>query len=154
MSPKSSTRRPPRGKAGQKPAQPESQTPLDPELFARNMLEVGLRTQKALAEMALLENNFEAAQKYAKLTLHIDVLDAEVHRILGEACKGLKDNKRAIEELETALELKPKEVDIQLGLAEAYLAVDRNGDAKKLIDEVLKKDAGKERAKELSGRVK
>ena len=52
MSPKSSTRRPPRGKAGQKPAQPESQTPLDPELFARNMLEVGLRTQKALAEMA------------------------------------------------------------------------------------------------------
>jgi polyhydroxyalkanoate synthase len=53
MSPKSSTRRPPRAKAGQPaPAQPESPPSLDLELFARNMLEVGLKSQQALADMA------------------------------------------------------------------------------------------------------
>ena len=51
--------------------------------------------RKALAELALSEGNFEAAYKFAKLTLHIDVLDADVHRILGDALSGLKDPTRS-----------------------------------------------------------
>lgn len=110
--------------------------------------------RKALAELALSESNYEDAYKYARLALHIDVLDAEVHRMLGEASRHLKDSKRAIEEYETALELKPKDVEIQLSLAELYIAGGRTADAKKLVDEVLKKDADNGRAKELQDKMK
>ena len=73
------------------------------------------------------------------------VLDAEIHRQFAEACHGLKDDKRAIEEYETALELKPKDVNLQLALAETYLAVERRDDARKLVEDVLKEDKEDER---------
>ncbi len=110
--------------------------------------------RKALAELALAEGNFEGAFKCAKLALHIDVLDAEIHRMFAEACRGLKDEKRAIEEYEIALELKPKDLEIQLGLAETYLSADRPADAKRLIDEVLKKDGENQRAISIRDRLK
>lgn len=110
--------------------------------------------RKTLAELFLTEKNYAEAFKYAKLALHIDVLDAEIHRQLADASRELNDTKRAIDEYETALELKPKDVASQLGLAETYLAVDRKDDAKKLVDEVLKRDADDERAKALDARIK
>ncbi len=110
--------------------------------------------RKALAELALSEGNFESALKFAKLALHIDVLDAEIHRELAEACYGLKDNKRAIDEFEIALDLKPKDIDIQLGLAETYWAAERQQDARKILEEVLKKDSENERAASLRERMK
>ena len=73
-------------------------------------------------------------------------MDADIHRILGEALRGKKELKRATEEYETALELKPKDIDIQLGLAETYLASDRTADARKLVNDVLKKDESNEKA--------
>lgn len=110
--------------------------------------------RKALAELALSEKNFEQAFKFSKLALHIDVLDADIHRMLAEACHGLKDEKRSIEEYETALELKPKDVDLQIALAERYVDIGRPGDAKKLIDEVLKKDSKNEQAIKLREMIK
>jgi tetratricopeptide (TPR) repeat protein len=110
--------------------------------------------RKALAEIALSERNYEAAIKYSKLTLHIDVLDADIHRIYGEACRETHDFKRAVMEFETAIELKPKDVDSQLGLAETYLAMDRKDEASKLVDAVLAKEAENERAKSLNNRLK
>ena len=110
--------------------------------------------RKALAEMSLSEGNFDAAFKFAKLALHIDVLDAEIHRDMADACRGKKDFRRAIDEYETALELKPKDPDAQLGLAECYLATDRKADATKLVDEVLKKDEANKRAAELKEHLK
>lgn len=109
--------------------------------------------RKALTELALSENNFEQAFKYARLALQIDVLDAEIHRMLGDACRGLKDQKRAIEEYEVALELKPKDVEAQLSLAEAYMESERTNDARKLLDEVLKKDSGNTRATRLREKI-
>ena len=110
--------------------------------------------RKALAEMALADNNFDEALKYARMTLHIDVLDADVHRLLGASLRGLKQYPRAILEYETALELKPADVDLQLGLAETLLAADRKPDARKLIDKVLARDAGNEAAKKLADKAK
>ena len=106
--------------------------------------------RKALAELALSEGNFQAAFKFAKLSLHIDVLDAEVHRMLGDALFGLKEIDRAIAEFETAIELKPKDVDAQLGLAQAYLSTDQKEKARELIEAVLKLDPNNERAQKLS----
>ena len=110
--------------------------------------------RKALAELDLSEGTFEAAYKFAKLTLHIDVLDADVHRILGDALSGLKDFNRSIAEYETGLELKPKDTNIQLGLAETYLLVEKRDKAEKLVEEVLKKDDRNERALRLLERLK
>ena len=109
---------------------------------------------KALAELSLAEQNYEAAFKYAQMTLHIDVLDAEVHKLLGASLSGLKRYPRAIQEYETALELKPGDLDLQVGLAETLIAADRQSDAKPLIDKVLAKDPMHERAKELKSRIK
>ena len=110
--------------------------------------------RKALSEMALAEGNFDDALKYAKLTLHIDVLDADIHRLLGESLRGLKHYDRAIAELETALELKPKDADLQVSLAETFLLADRKTDAKKLVDEVLKQKPEHEAAKKLNEQLK
>jgi len=109
--------------------------------------------RKALAEMELAENNFEEAYKYARMTLHIDVLDADVHRLLGASLRGLKQYPRAIVEYETALELKPADVTLQLGLAETLLEADRKPDAKKLVDKILEKDPSNEAAKKLKERL-
>ena len=110
--------------------------------------------RKALAEMALADHNFEDALKYARMTLHIDVLDADVHRLLGTALAGLKQYPRAILEYETALDLKPADTDLQLGLAETLLAAGRKPDARKLIDKVLAKDSDNEAAKKLADQAK
>ena len=110
--------------------------------------------RKARAEIALAENNFEDAYKYAKLTLHIDVLDADIHRLLGESLRGLKQYPRAIAEFETALELKPKDPDLQIHLAETFLLSDRKDDAQKLVNDVLKQKPDHEAAKKLAEKLK
>lgn len=110
--------------------------------------------RKALSEMALAEVNFDESFKYAKLTLHIDVLDADIHRLLGESLRGLKQYPRAIAEFETALELKPKDPDLQIHLAETFLLSDRKDDAQKLVDEVLKQKPDHEGAKKLNENLK
>ncbi len=110
--------------------------------------------RKALSEMALADGNFDESFKYAKLTLHIDVLDADVHRLLGESLRGLKQYPRAIAEFETALELKPKDPDLQIHLAETFLLSDRKADAQKLVDEVLKQKTDHEAAKKLNEKMK
>ena len=110
--------------------------------------------RKALSEMALAEDNFDESFKFAKLTLHIDVFDADVHRLLGESLRGLKQYPRAIAEFETALELKPKDPDLQINLAETFLLSDRKDDAQKLVDEVLKRKPDHEGAKKMNEQLK
>ncbi|MCX7407775.1 MAG: tetratricopeptide repeat protein [Planctomycetales bacterium] len=110
--------------------------------------------RKALSEMALAEVNFDESFKYAKLTLHIDVLDADIHRLLGESLRGLKQYPRAIAEFETALELKPKDPDLQIHLAETFLLSDRKDDAQNLVKEVLKQKPDHEGAKKLNENLK
>ena len=109
--------------------------------------------RKALAELALSEGDFDTAYKYGKLSLHIDVLDADVHRILGDALKGRKDIDRAIVEYETACELKPKDIDLQLALAEVYTEGNQPQKALKLVEDVLKKNKENERALQLKQRL-
>jgi predicted Zn-dependent protease len=110
--------------------------------------------RKALAEMALADGNYDDAYKYGRMTIHIDVLDAEVHRILGASLLGLKQYPRAMTEFETGLDLKPGDVDLQLGLAETMIAIERKSDAKKLLDKVLAKDVDNQKAKRLAAMIK
>ena len=106
------------------------------------------------AELALSEGNFDAAYKFGKLAIHIDVLDADDHRILGDALKGKKEFERAIVEYETALELKPNDSAVQTSLAETYADAGQAEKAGRLLDEILKKAPDSERTKELKQRIK
>ena len=110
--------------------------------------------RKALAELALSEGNFDVAYHYGKRTLHIDVLDAEVHRMLGDALAGRKEFDRAIAEYEIAIELKPKDLEAQLGLAESCLMADQQEKGGRLVKEILKQAPDNERALLLRDRRK
>jgi len=78
------------------------------------------------------------AEKHAIRTLHIDVLDADIHRHLGESLRSLKHYDLAIAELESPFEYKQKDADLQNSLAEDFSLADRTADANKLIEDVLK----------------
>ena len=86
--------------------------------------------------------------------LQIDVLDADVHRLLGESLRGLGQYPRAIAEFETALELKPKDSNLQKSLVETILLSGRQDDAQTLTDQIFKQQLDHEAEKTLSKKRK
>lgn len=81
--------------------------PLLEELADREGDNLGIR--KKLASLALEENRYADAVQHGREALHVDVMDAEVHRILGEAYSLNKDKKRAVRELQIAIQLDPED---------------------------------------------
>jgi Tfp pilus assembly protein PilF len=73
--------------------------------------------RRVLARMALDNKEFAEAVRYARLALHIDVLDVETHRILAQAYAGLKQFSEAADEWSVALQLKPGEPDFEIELS-------------------------------------
>ena len=69
--------------------------------------------RKQLARLALDEKAYPEALKFARMALHIDVLDAQTHRILGEAHQGMKNKEQAREEFKVAAELDPDDLQLQ-----------------------------------------
>lgn len=61
--------------------------------------------RKKLAELARDAKDFAAAQRWATEAIHIDVNDAEVHRILADACEAQGNTAQAKEEHAVAAEL-------------------------------------------------
>lgn len=96
--------------------------------------------RKNLAMICLADEEFADAAKYAKMALHIDVLDADVHRTLAAAFVGLKQYPRAIEEYEVAIELKPGDAELLFGLAAAQIHSENLSAAKKSLERLLKID--------------
>jgi Flp pilus assembly protein TadD len=66
-----------------------------------------LATRKKLIEMSLGRKDYRAAEDWANQALQIDVQDAEVHGTFAEALAASHNFARAIEELQTAIELDP-----------------------------------------------
>ncbi|HEV7999136.1 MAG TPA: tetratricopeptide repeat protein [Planctomycetaceae bacterium] len=96
--------------------------------------------RKRLAELALKQQRFADAIRLAKSALYVDVLDAEIHRDLGEAYLGTKEVKQALSEFEAAVELKPQDADIELALARALSAAGRAPEARKRLQSILDRD--------------
>lgn len=109
--------------------------------------------RKALAEMALEAGDAEETYKYARMALHIDVLDADIHRLLGASLRQKKELPRAIVEFETALELKPGSQEVELDLAETQIDANQLPAAQKRLEAILKKQPQNERAKMLLKRA-
>ncbi len=85
--------------------------------------------RKKLLELAIEAGDFEDAVRWATETLQIDVNDAEVHALLGQALGARKQYSRAIEELETAVNLVPQQAEWRASLAEMYLQAGRTEQA-------------------------
>ncbi len=96
--------------------------------------------RKRLAELALKQQRFQDAIRLAKSALYVDVLDAEIHRDLGEAYLGAKEVKKALPEFEAAVELKPKDDDLELAFAKALAAAGRAPEARKHLTAILDRD--------------
>ena len=108
-----------------------------------------LVARKKVAEIRLAQKNFADAARYAKLALHIDVLDVDTHRMLGQALAALKQHSRAIREFQVVLELKADDVDTRFLLAQVFVAAGRKADAKSQLQQVLKQQSEHSEAKKL-----
>ena len=73
-----------------------------------------LPMRKKLAQLALSGKDFTAATHWVREALHIDVVDVDVHRMLGEACMARQEFAPAAEEYEVAVRLDPKTPALQL----------------------------------------
>ena len=100
------------------------------ELSKRSPVTVGFRSvddiKAAMNKVIELQPNYQGASAY----------DALGQVELGTRLKG-GDAAKAVEYLEKGVELAPDNATTRADLAEAYLAVKRDGDARKQIDHVL-----------------
>jgi Tfp pilus assembly protein PilF len=100
-----------------------------------------LDVRKALAERHLEAGQPEEAERWATECLYIDAYDPSNHVVLADALAARKSFDRAIEEYQTALELKAKKPnDLKVRLAKAQLGLGRRDDARATLDDVLKAD--------------
>jgi tetratricopeptide (TPR) repeat protein len=97
-----------------------------------------LPSRKKLAELALAREDYAAAADWANQALEIDVLDAEVHRLLASALTGRKQFVPAIEEFETAIELEPSHLPQRFALADACVQAKQAAKARQALDALLK----------------
>lgn len=105
--------------------------------------------RKKLLELAIEAEEFEDAVRWGTGALHIDVMDAEVHALLGRALGAREKHERAIEELQTAVRLAPQEVAWRLTLADVSLRAGRKEQAVQVLKELLAEYPGQEEAKQL-----
>jgi tetratricopeptide (TPR) repeat protein len=100
-----------------------------------------LDVRKALAERHLAAGAPEQAEKWAMECLYIQVYDPVCHVLLADALAAGKKHERAVEEYQTALDLKAKKPnDLKVKMARSLLALGRKDDARATVDAVLKED--------------
>ncbi len=101
-----------------------------------------LTVRKVLAERHLALGHAAEAVKWANECLYINVYDPTTHVLLADAHAAARHYNDAIEEYQTALELKAKKPgDVKVKLARAQLAGGDRKAALATVDEVLKQDA-------------
>ncbi|MES2793589.1 MAG: tetratricopeptide repeat protein [Planctomycetota bacterium] len=94
--------------------------------------------RKKLAELMLERKEYSEAVRYSRLALHIDVMDAEVHRVLGQAYAELKQTDKAIDEYSAVLELDAEDLETPLTLAKLLIAANKPALAKEKLEALLK----------------
>jgi predicted Zn-dependent protease len=100
-----------------------------------------LDVRKALAERHLEAGHAAEAEKWANECLYITVYEPVYHVLLADALAAGKKYEGAIDEYQTALQLKPKKPnDLKVKLAQAQLGLGKKDDAKATLEGVLKED--------------
>ncbi len=109
-----------------------------------------LDVRKTLAEYHLKDKNFDEAEKWGYECLYIQVYDPVLHVTLADALSGQDKFDEAIDEYQTALDLRPKRPNpIRLKLAQAQIGADKKEDARATLETILKAEPDNDEAKEL-----
>lgn len=109
-----------------------------------------LDVRKALAERHLAANHPDQAEKWATECLYVNVYDPTCHAFLADALAGQKKYPQALEEYQTALDLKIKKPnDLKVRMAKAQLENKQRDEAKATLDAILKQDPDHPEAKAL-----
>jgi Tfp pilus assembly protein PilF len=110
----------------------------------------GIDVRRELAARYLAKGDAATAEKWAGECLHINVYDPALHVLLADAQVAGKKFTAAIEEYQTALELKVKRPDdVRVKLAGAQLGLGQRDAARATLDGVLKSDPDHPEAKAL-----
>jgi len=112
-----------------------------------------LTIRKKLAQLALAAKDYRAAERWGRETLYIDVMDADVHRLLGDASAGLSDVDNALAEYEVSVKLGSKDPAVFLALAQLSVQVKNIDRAKEALKKVLELDPGNAQAVQLLGEM-
>ena len=113
-----------------------------------------IAVRKALAERKLADGKPAEAEKWAEECLHIDVYDPVAHVLLADALSARDKFAPAVEEYQTALELKAKGPnDLKVKLAKAQLGQGQRDAAKATIEGVLKIDPDHPEAKAMRAQL-
>jgi tetratricopeptide (TPR) repeat protein len=113
-----------------------------------------IAVRKALAERSLAGGKAAEAEKWAEECLHIDVYDAAAHVLLADALSAESKFAPAVEEYQTALELKPRRPnDLKVKLAKAQLGLGQRDAAKTTVEAILKADPDHPEAKALRDQI-
>lgn len=113
-----------------------------------------LAVRKKLMQSALDAKDYAAAEKWAAQGIEIDVVDPDLHRVVAEAAAKRHNEGKAIEEYETAMELKPDDPKMPLALAKVLIEAKRPAKARKVLQQLLKKSPENADAKDLLETVK
>ncbi len=113
-----------------------------------------LPVRKKLAQLALAHSDWADAARWALESLHINVMDVELHQWRAEALAAQGAAAGAAEEYAVAVELDPDDSKLRLALAQAYVKANDRAKAKSALEELLKRDPGHVAAAELMETLK
>jgi len=99
-----------------------------------------LPSRKKLAELALERREAAEARRWATEAVEIQVEDADAHRLLASALAELDEFEPAVGEYETAVELNPNNLPQRLALADALVRARQPAKARKVLEELLRRD--------------
>ena len=96
------------------------------------------------------------SEKYRRVTeaYQIDVMDADVHALLGDVFSRQQRYRQAVQEYATAVELSPDQVDWQVALADACVHEGDLHRAGKIIEELLRKHPEHQAARTLLDEIR
>ena len=90
--------------------------------------------------MALDAKDYAAAEKWATEGIEIDVMDADLHRVVAESAARRHNYSKAVEEYETTVELKPDDPQPQLALADSLVRAKQPAKAREALEKLLKRE--------------
>ena len=113
-----------------------------------------LAIRKRLVQMAIDAKDYAAAERWATEGIEIDVMDADLHRVVAESAAKRHNYTEAVEEYETAVELKPDDSKLQLALAETLVQAKQPAKAREVLKRLLKQSPDYPGAKKLLESIK
>jgi tetratricopeptide (TPR) repeat protein len=95
---------------------------------------------KKLLELAVAQQDWPAAVRWARHTLQIDIRDAEVHAQLAEALDKQGAPRESLEEFATAIQLEPDRSEWRLALADMHAQQGQKSMAVLVLQELLQRE--------------